>query len=113
MKVYLAGPMTGRFEFNFNSFDRAAKMIRDIGWEVLSPAEMFPDEQKNPKLRGTREYSEYVKASLKLLLEAEVIVLLPGWSASDGAVQEFNIARMCGMLLMYFDPDSMKMPRYL
>ena len=43
MKAYIAGPMTGRKDLNFPAFHAEAKKWRDLGHEIINPAELNPD----------------------------------------------------------------------
>lgn len=85
--VYLAGPMTGLPNFNYDAFLKSAIAWRRAGFRVLNPAENYGGDQK-------RTYPEYIGAALNLLLMAEAIALLPGWERSTGARLELHIAQL-------------------
>ena len=40
VRVYIAGPMTGIPQYNFPEFDRVATLLRAMGYDVVSPAEL-------------------------------------------------------------------------
>jgi hypothetical protein len=40
MHVYLAGPMSGKEQFNYPAFREAASVLRDWGYEVTNPVEI-------------------------------------------------------------------------
>lgn len=89
MKIYIAGPMTGVKEFNYPAFKQAAEEIRANGHTVYSPAEIvppFPDFAKSLGKRGL--WIWYMKKAIRFLLKADVIILLPGWKTSAGAMIE-------------------------
>ena len=87
--VYLAGPMRGLPEFNYPAFDRAAKQLRDKGYMVLNPAEV------NHHSNGIRSC---MAVDLTLIaLNAEGIVVLPGWEKSTGAKTEVALAECIGI----------------
>jgi len=85
LKLYLAGPMTGYADYNFPAFNEAAKVLRGCGHEVVNPAENFGGRRDLP-------WEEYLKHDVKLLVDCEGLVALPGWNASRGAVLEYNLA---------------------
>lgn len=87
--VYLAGPMTGLPEFNYPAFAEAAARMRENGWTVLSPHENFNGDK-------TKEYREYIRADLAMLMQSTAIALLPGWEKSRGARFELHVAQMMG-----------------
>lgn len=89
LKIYIAGPMTGRPEFNFPAFHAAAAEWRKCGWAVHNPAEAFDG-------RTDLSYSNYVQTDLVHLKTCDAIAMLPGWDDPDsrGAVWEYWIARL-------------------
>ena len=91
--IYLSGPMTGYPESNYPAFNAAAADLRAMGHRVYNPAE-FPhdgDEASFPLRRAFAAYSAFI------CLEADTIVVLPGWEKSRGAAAEMALARVCGL----------------
>ena len=100
MKIYLAGPMRGIPEFNYPAFRAGTARLRALGHEVFSPVEhdeqMHGTDISNPT--GSHEQAEAehgfnlceaLCADLTYIcLEAEAVVLLPGWENSKGATAE-------------------------
>ena len=88
-RFYLAGPMTGIEGHNFTVFDKATLELRNLGYEVISTAEIA---RSLPGTPGDLPYHTYVREDLKGLLECTDIVMLPGWGGSRGARRELEIA---------------------
>lgn len=91
---YISGPMTGKPEFNYPLFyeveeDLKATLARKD--KVINPAQNFNGESGHPR-------AEYLKLDIAHVLEADEIVLLPGWETSEGAKLEVAVARACGKL---------------
>lgn len=96
LKVYLSGPMTGLPNKNKDEFDRYAFTLRTKGFLVVSPVEM----DDNPDQGYDNVYYRCLKAAVAAMLTCEVVVILPGWKESKGAVVEVDLA------------NSLKMPVY-
>ena len=101
-KVYLAGPMSGIPQFNFPAFFDAALMLRDCGFEVVSPAEIDNEEDKGAALASSdgdptnrvamnnKTWGDFLARDVKLIADSGLdgIVFLPGWTLSRGAKLE-------------------------
>jgi hypothetical protein len=97
--IYIAGPMTGRENFNFEAFNEAEDRWTIAGWQVLNPAKTDNGSQHRP-----REF--YLRKDLHMLAEADAIALLPEWELSAGATMEMAIAKELG--LETYDAVTMK-----
>lgn len=89
-KVYIAGPMSGRPEFNYPAFHEEAERLRSLGHEVKSPAELGMES-------SGYGWRECMRRALQLLLDCDIVVVLPGWQDSRGASLEVKIAESLGM----------------
>jgi Ser/Thr protein kinase RdoA (MazF antagonist) len=90
--VYLSGPMTGKPAFNYPAFHAAARHLRAKGYFVLNPAESFDGDTSRPR-------SDYMRKDIEMLLQADVVALLPGWEKSRGVAVEVAIATELGLIL--------------
>ena len=102
MKVYLAGKMRGLPSFGAEEFRKAARVLRERGFEVISPLEM--DEDAGIRVDGLTGFEDLadqgfdIRSTLMADLEAvlfdvDAVVLLPGWQGSRGAIAEYATAR--------------------
>jgi hypothetical protein len=86
--IYIAGPMSGYENHNFENFDKWDKILSDMGWYVINPAQ------------STREYLEITSKKLNECTYEEMInndfynilkcgcntaFLLNRWQESKGA----------------------------
>ena len=90
MIVYIAGPMTGLPEYNYPAFHAAAAHARTLGYEVINPADNFDGDTTLP-------WATYLRQALRQVLDADAIVVLPGWESSKGAQLETHVARTLAM----------------
>jgi len=105
MKIYLAGGMRGYPEFNFPAFHRMAKILRDQGHEVFSPAEKGEEIllTDNPGIQESLEFRRKVfKIDTTFICdEAEGLFMLKGWELSSGARAEHALAIAIGLKIFY------------
>lgn len=98
VRCYIAGPMTGLPRFNFDAFEDACDRLRADGFHVTSPHEMDLANGYDPDsgvdiadLRATLE------ADIAAVKGADIVVLLPGWERSPGAMIEVLVAEAHGV----------------
>jgi nucleoside 2-deoxyribosyltransferase len=96
MKIYIAGPMTGLPEHNYPAFNREAEFLRRQGWEVVNPAELWPNFEG-----AVRDLTEVVKLDLAMLCECDTIYMLRGWERSAGARTEHAVAVWLNLEILY------------
>ncbi len=104
MKLYLAGPMSGLYNFNFGAFDRARDRLVELGHEVISPADLDRVSglaEVNKNVGGgdvtPAERAWYLKRDVGELVGCDAIVLLDGWEESKGANIELLVSVACGL----------------
>ena len=90
-RVYIAGPMSGLPEFNYPAFFAAEELLREWGLNPQNPA-------RNPEQEN---WQGYMKLAIAMLMTCEAIYLLPGWERSPGALIEHDLARRCGLEVVY------------
>ena len=106
MKVYLAGKMSGLPSFGAEEFRKAARVLRERGFEVVSPLEM--DEAAGIRVDGLTGFEDLSDQGFDIrhtlandlrvvLLDVDAVVLLPGWRDSKGAIAEYATARAAGV----------------
>jgi hypothetical protein len=88
-RIYLSGPMTGLPGLNFPAFNREARRLRALGFEVVNPAEINPD--------SAMSWQECMRADIRALCDCDTIALLPGWGKSSGAHLELHVAHRLGL----------------
>ncbi len=93
MKVYVSGPMSGYVDFNRPAFHAAASRLRAKGYDVVNPAEL---DETHP-LPEDASHAEFLRRDVRLLVDCDLIYLLPGWKHSKGAAGEKAVADLCGI----------------
>lgn len=91
-RLYISGPMTGLPEFNFPYFHAEAARLRGLGYEVVNPAELNPDD--------ALPWADCMRKDIAALMECDAIALLHGWENSKGAHLEMHIAHRLGMEIL-------------
>ena len=67
-RLYIAGPMTGLQDLNFPAFNAETRRLRDLGHEVVNPAELCPDPAMS--------WHDCMRKDIAALVSCDGIVLL-------------------------------------
>jgi hypothetical protein len=100
--IYLSGPMSGYPEMNYPLFHRVAAALRAQGHRVYNPAEFEHSESVFPLRRAMAEYARFI------CIEADTIVLLPGWAKSLGVRAELALAENCRLDVLFHDGTDLQ-----
>jgi hypothetical protein len=84
--------MTGYEDWNFPAFHAAAKAWREMGWQVVNPAETDDGDTSKP-------WDYYMRKDIAHVLTVDAVAVLPGWEKSKGATLEVTIAKELGLKL--------------
>lgn len=91
VKAYISGPMRGIHNFNYDTFNQVEEALyrwwnsTNGDFTVINPARNFGGDT-------TLQIATYMDADLRQVLDADTIVLLPGWRDSEGAKLEVRVA---------------------
>lgn len=107
MRIYIAGPMTGLPNYNFEAFDIARDRL--LAWPgdmtVVSPADMDRSLGIEPDAEGKIENFNYTDAMRRCCLvlcdDVDAIYMLNGWNASKGARAERSLSIALGHQIFY------------
>lgn len=95
MRLYLAGPMNGYPEKNFPAFHDAAAKLREVGYEVISPAENpIPDSD----LKTWQNALCYDVG--ECVCKVDGVAVMPKFYESKGAALEVHTALALGKELV-------------
>lgn len=107
MKIYVAGPMRGKPEFNFPAFDAATHLMEQQGHRVFSPAGRDRQEAgfDTREMTGEEDLAKYgfdLRFALHsdtawISLHADAVAVLHGWEFSSGARAEVALAHALGL----------------
>lgn len=102
-RVYLSGPITGvkNYKGLFIFTDKLVRMC-DAS-QVFDPASQVPD---------SLNYEEAMKRCIRALTDHDTIVMLPDWNVSQGSKIEHEVARACGMDVIYLASYVVVSDRY-
>lgn len=111
MRLYVAGPMSGYPDHNFPAFRYAARRLRAMGHEVVSPVEMDESDGFDPSgedvVPGSGQWAAFLSRDVKVVADPRIegIVVIDGWEQSRGAALEVHVARELGKTIYRIDAD--------
>lgn len=114
--VYIAGPMRGYVNYNFEAFDAAKRWLVDQGFDVVSPADIdresgfvenaFKTSHNWEEWAGALGQKETILRDVREILECDCICLLQGWETSTGARAEKAVAEWSQKEIMYYTNNN-------
>ncbi len=100
--IYIAGPMSGYPNFNFDAFHAAASQFKEVGWTVFNPAEKDEEYDLDPEACKTGDHELVTEKGFDFkaaylwdvehVIKADAIYMLKGWELSPGACGEHAVA---------------------
>lgn len=113
---YLGGPMSGLPQYNFPRFKEVASILRNNGYNIISPAELDDAESEELALASTDgsldpNYGSYLSRDLIIVSLPECVggIFLEGWHNSRGARAESWVLQFLERQLFEFidgEPDT-------
>ena len=105
-KIYIAGPMTGLPNGNFEVFYAKETQLRSGGWNVINPARMDVETGIDPNAMGEYEYEDCARRDIAVLVDCDAIYMLAGFQFSKGACWERALAKHLGIKRYYEIPRA-------
>lgn len=90
--LFLSGKITGDKNYKAK-FAAAEKALTDAGYIVINPA-LLPSEGF--------EWEAYMRITLAMMKECEIVCFLPDWEYSRGAEIEYLEAHKCGKKILFY-----------
>ena len=102
--IYISGAIKGLDrEVARKRFKETADLWQDQGWIVVNPFDI-PKEIDAPQ--NDDDYYYHLTIDVRALTYCGAIALIPGWTKSNGATLEFDIARR--LKLKLFNAETFK-----
>lgn len=101
-RVFLSGPVTGMPDWNRKAFLDAEVRLREAGAShVYNPArhaeEWAAAPHESAMLATLHCLTQHAIEGARYAPVFDIIALLPGWRQSKGALDEYHVARACGI----------------
>ena len=96
IRIYIAGPMSGHPNLNWNAFDEKEKQLTAAGFDVVNPARMDREIGLDPENVGEYDYEEAAGRDIEALGTCDAIYLMAGFQHSKGACWERALAKQIG-----------------
>jgi hypothetical protein len=101
LKIYIAGPMRGYDNHNFDEFFKAEEHLRHKGYlDIVNPAQLDKDDGIDPNVDDV-DIKSILRRDITHLMKCNSLFLLRGWEKSEGARAEHSVASAMGMFMWY------------
>lgn len=100
--AYISGPISKVPGGNKEAFKDAQQALEREGYEVLNPHEICSELRRSDFDTDKAFWNACMRACLKSMMDADVIVMLPGFTCSDGAEMELETAKRLDFKVIFF-----------
>jgi len=91
--IYIAGPMSGITNLNWEAFDTKELQLTNEGWTCINPARLDREAGIDPaRVMGDYDYTACALRDVEALLKCDAIYLMNNWQHSRGASWERALA---------------------
>jgi len=87
MTIYISGPITGLPHGNREAFAMAELRLIEAGHDPINPHHLVSDAYP-----VAREWIDYMRLDISAMMDADALLMLPGFAGSRGASIEFQLA---------------------
>jgi len=84
-RVYISGPITGIVNYNREAFAEAVKAVEAKGYTAISPFDLSIVSKH-------KTWQDYMRDDIRAMMDADWVLLLPGYDKSNGALVEEAVA---------------------
>lgn len=95
--AYISGPISKIPGGNKDAFKHAQILLEHREYEVLNPHEICQELRERDFANAEDFWQACMKACIKSMMDADICVLLPGWTDSRGATMEASVCRDLGI----------------
>lgn len=92
LKIFIAGPMRGYPNYNFDTFDAYENFLKDRGIECVNPGRISRKFKEVEVNNDINVYNEMVRLQQEAEKTCNAILLLDGWQWSEGVKLEVKTA---------------------
>lgn len=99
-RIFISGPMSGLPEYNFPNFYRMADRLKNMGFEVVNPADLAITHEVAKVIADPIEFRAMLEEEWEALRHCDTILLLEGWENSKGGRSELELALELGLKII-------------
>jgi len=93
LRIYLAGPMTGYDNYNYDNFFKLDRILTNCGFDVVNPAQITIDMGGQDLYIANKDFANTViDAQQAALVKCDAVLLMYGWENSVGSRAKLKTA---------------------
>jgi len=108
MTAYIAGPISGMLDNNRARFEAARRLVASRGYMPIVPLDYTREIVAQYGRCPALVWMLAMLATRPLLLDADVVYLLPDWVSSRGTCDEWRRATEAGIPLIEITEDELE-----